>query len=99
MFPDPEWWITMVELPVLGGLFWLIWRSRGETAAANEDTRRASDLGDIALREALAAFKLEVAKSYASLANLQDVERRLVAHLLRIEGKLDGHLTDPDSGD
>src|SRR3546814_2901183 len=31
---DIAWWITAVELTTLGGLFWLIWRTRrdGETA-------------------------------------------------------------------
>lgn len=41
------------------------------------------------LREALSAFKLEVAKSYASVSDLRDLETRLVSHLLRIEAKLD----------
>lgn len=47
------------------------------------DTRNAQ------LREALSSFKLEVAKNYAATADLKDLERRLVAHLLRIESKLD----------
>ncbi|MCM2344882.1 MAG: hypothetical protein NDJ24_10020, partial [Alphaproteobacteria bacterium] len=41
------------------------------------------------LREALSAFKLEVAKSYASVSDMRDLEGRLVSHLLRIEAKLD----------
>ena len=41
-------------------------------------------------REALAAYKLEVAKSYATTGYLKDVEQRLTEHLVRIEGKLDG---------
>lgn len=40
-------------------------------------------------REALADYKLEVARTYASLAHLKDVEVRLTEHLLRIEAKLD----------
>ena len=40
-------------------------------------------------RDALAAFKLEVAKSYASISDMRELEDRLVAHLLRIEAKLD----------
>jgi hypothetical protein len=42
------------------------------------------------LRHALAEFKLEVARGYASIGYIKDVENRLTAHLLRIEGKLDG---------
>ena len=41
------------------------------------------------MREALAAFKLEVGKSYASIADMRELEGRLVGHLLRIEAKLD----------
>ncbi len=41
------------------------------------------------LREQLAAWKLDVARSYASLAHLKDVEVRLTEHLVRIEAKLD----------
>ncbi|TAN54916.1 MAG: hypothetical protein EPN26_06160 [Rhodospirillales bacterium] len=42
------------------------------------------------LREALSAYKLEVAKSYASIGYIKDIERRLTEHLVRIESKLDG---------
>ena len=42
-----------------------------------------------AMRDALSAFKLEAAKSYASISDLKELELRLVAHLLRIESKLD----------
>jgi len=41
------------------------------------------------MREALAAYKLEVAKTYATTGTLKDVERRLTEHLVRIEAKLD----------
>ena len=76
---DSLWWVTAVEIPVLAGLFLLIWRQRQEQAAALE-----------LLKDELAAFKLEVAKSYASTQALKDVEVRLTAHLVRIERKLDG---------
>src|SRR3546814_13756971 len=39
---DIAWWITAVELPTLGGLFWLIWRTRRDGETANRRwTRRA----------------------------------------------------------
>lgn len=86
---DLIWWITVVELPALAGLFWLIWRARLEGVAALEAQRWRLD-GDLArLRQDLAAYKLDVATSYASVASVNAVERRLVAHLLRIEAKLD----------
>lgn len=82
-------WITAVELPALGGLFWMIWRSRAEADDGIEGNRRALDLGLAQNREALAAYKLEVAKSYASIGYIKDVEKRLTVHLERIEYKLD----------
>ncbi|MCA8907273.1 MAG: hypothetical protein KDA49_17460 [Rhodospirillaceae bacterium] len=90
---DPLWWISMVELPALAGLFWMIWRARRDAGEEAAELRQRSDDGDARVRADLADFKLEVAREYASLASLKDVERRLVAHLLRIEDKLDrtGH--------
>ena len=89
---DIIWWITAVELPVIAALFWLIWRNRRDTDddanALRHDCERRINL----LRDSLAAYKLEVAKSYASIAYLKEVETRLTAHLLRIEHKLDGPL-------
>ena len=41
------------------------------------------------LRDNLGAFKLEVAKSYASISYLKEVERRITDHLIRIEDKID----------
>src|SRR3569833_956685 len=31
---DLAWWVTAVDLPCLGGLIWLIWRTRREQADA-----------------------------------------------------------------
>ncbi|MGY0715090.1 hypothetical protein [Azospirillum argentinense] len=75
---DLVWWISAVELPVMGGLFWLITRLRNDSEAAQAK-----------VRESLAAYKLEVAKTYVSFAMLRDVEQRLADHLLRIEAKLE----------
>jgi len=86
---DLIWWITAVELPALAGLFWLGWRTRQDAEAALDDTRFDFEAGLALIREKLSAFKLEVAKSYASISYLKEVERRLTHHLLRIEDKLD----------
>jgi hypothetical protein len=75
---DWMWWITAIELPALGGLFWLLQAHR--TAVERELK---------ALRDDLVAFKLHVATGYASIVYLKDVESRLTAHLLKIEAKLD----------
>ncbi|MBI1206780.1 MAG: hypothetical protein GC191_05765 [Azospirillum sp.] len=83
------WWINAVELPVLGGLFWLILRARHEGETALEALRLRAETAQTQVREALAAYKLEVAKSYVAIGTLKDVEQRLTDHLLRIEAKLE----------
>ncbi len=83
------WWITAVEIPILTALFWLILRGRKETDTAMHDVVSRSDNGDHALREALTAYKLEVAKTYATLVSVKEIERQMIHHLVRIEAKLD----------
>jgi len=83
------WWITAFDLPALGGLFWLIWRTKKESELAVTHLRDMLDTRNAQMREALAAFKLEVAKNYASITDMRELESRLVGHLLRIEAKLD----------
>ncbi len=89
MSQDLLWWISAVELPVMGGLLMLIWRTRRDNERATDKLRKALDHRSDQLRDALAGFKLEVAKTYASQTDLRELETRLVAHLLRIEAKLD----------
>ena len=83
------WWITVVDLPVLGSLFWLIWRNRRETDKSIRHSRDVIETRNSQMREALSAFKLEVAKNYVSVVTLKDLETRIIDHLLRIETKLD----------
>lgn len=95
---DLIWWITVVELPALAGLFWLNWRLRRDTDDAIIDARHETETGVRYLRDNLAAYKLEVAKSYASIGYLKEVERRLTDHLVRIEHKLDDRRADKPGG-
>ena len=83
------WWITAIDLPALGGLFTLIWRTRRDSEVAVRKLREIVETRNVQLRDALASFKLEVAKSYASITDMRELESRLVGHLLRIEAKLD----------
>ncbi len=85
---DLIWWVTVVELPALAGLLLLIWRNRRDMGISLDDARHEFDTSLGFLRDSLAAFKLEVAKSYASISYLKEVERRLTDHLIRIEDKL-----------
>ncbi len=86
---DLIWWVTAVELPMLAGLFWLIYRTRSDANESIDDLRHDSETGMLFLRDQFAAYKLEVAKTYASLTHLKETERRLTRHLIRIEDKLD----------
>mgnify|MGYP006421770313 CR=1 FL=1 len=83
------WWITVVEVPALGGLLLMIWRVKAELESAldTQVNRVAADLDTV--RDKLAAHKVEVAERYVSLDTLRDTEGRLTAHLVRIEKKLD----------
>lgn len=86
---DVVWWISAVELPVMGGLFWLILRLRKDAESGLDTLRQRAESAQAQVRESLAAYKLEVAKTYVSFATLKDVEQRLTDHLLRIEHKLE----------
>lgn len=83
------WWITAIDLPVLSGLFWLIFKTRHDSEDAIDVLHETLEVRSSQLRESLSAFKLEVAKSYASVTDMKDLETRIVSHLLRIEAKLD----------
>jgi hypothetical protein len=85
-----SWWITVVELPMLAALFWLIWHVRQESEEALDRVHHLSETALTQMRESLSAYKLEVAKTYVSVSYLKDIERRLTDHLLRIDAKLDG---------
>ncbi len=86
---DLMWWITVFDLPAMAGLFWFVWRTKRDADIAVDDLQDLLEKRSDQLRDALNAFKLEVAKTYASHTDLRELESRLVTHLLRIEAKLD----------
>lgn len=59
---DLTWWVSAIGIPGPGGLFWLLQSHR----ASNERDLKAP-------RDELAAFKLHVATSYASIVYLNTV--------------------------
>lgn len=82
------WWITAVEVPAFGCLFWLVLHGRRE---AERNLLRV--YGDIqsnlnTVLENLAESKLEVARLYATVADLKEVEQRLTDHLLRLDERI-----------
>lgn len=95
---DIAWWFSMVELPALGGLFWLAWRGRRDAEESDIRIRHDCEAGVGDLRAGLAAFKLDVAKSYSSIEYLKDVDRRLSRQLESIEEKLDSLLLGRGGG-
>jgi len=86
---DLIWWITAFDLPAMGGLLWLIWRTRRDGERAVDHLQDVLERRSNQLREGLNGFKLEVAKNYASHSDIRELEERIVSHLLRIESKLD----------
>lgn len=86
---DIVWWITAVELPALAGLFWIGWKNYAAVQDEIDEVRHVAEVGLAHLRQNLDAYKLDVAKHYASISYLRAVEERLTSHLIRIEEKLD----------
>ena len=86
---DLTLWITAFDLPAMAGLFWLIWRTRQDSEHGRRVLRDLVQKSHNQMSEALSSYKLEVAKTYAALSDVKELELRLVSHLLRIEAKLD----------
>lgn len=86
---DLIWWVTVIDLPVTAALFGLILKTQQDNDHELDEMHHLLERRNEQLRDALNAFKLEVAKNYASQTDLKELEKRLVGHLLRIEAKLD----------
>lgn len=82
------WWITAVEIPVFGCLFWMIHHGRREAERALLKVYSEIQSNLNMVLENLAHSKLEVARLYATVADLKEVEKRLTDHLLRLDGRL-----------
>ena len=82
------WWITAVEVPALGCLFWMTHHGRREAERELLKVYREIQANLGIVLENLAQSKLEVARLYATIADLKDVEKRLTDHLLRLEARL-----------
>ena len=92
LFPSHMiWWVTVVDIPIMTILFTVIWRNKRESDQALDQMHRLLETRHSQLRDSLAAYKLEVAKSYSTQSELRNLEGRLIGHLLRIEAKLDKH--------
>jgi hypothetical protein len=83
------WWVTVIDIPVIAALFTLYWRGKKDIDTQIDHLNRLLDTRHSQLRDSLSTYKLEVAKTYSTQAELRALEGRLVSHLLRIESKLD----------
>lgn len=85
-----SWWISVVEIPLFIGGFWLLKNNIYLLEEYTKEVEAKSKKDVINLIENLASFRVDVAVNYASISCLKDVENRLTAHLLRIEEKISG---------
>lgn len=86
---EPTWWITVVELPVIAGLFWMINGLRHDVQDRIERGEARDTDALSRTRDDLAEFRIEVARTYVPLSLIREVDQRLSGHLLRIEQKLE----------
>ena len=84
-----EWWIRVIELPILAGLFKMMWDIKKELIARIEQTEHRHADAAMRLRDDLASFKLEVARGYVPVQMMRELDRRVSLQLMRIEEKLD----------
>lgn len=84
--------IMLIQFLSIGLLLLLVRQVDIGARKRMDDIDSKVDLVNGQLREALAAYKLEVAKSYATVGLIKDVELRLTGHLVRIEAKLNAPL-------
>ncbi len=89
MFNELINWIAMIELPLFVAVFRMLVKQRKEMEEQLLATQNHTEGRVDVCKEALADFKLHVARNYVSTGYLKDVENRLTNHLLRIEKKLD----------
>lgn len=82
------WWITVVEMPLLGALFWLIHHGRRDADRALMKIYGQVQSHFSTVLQNVAQSRVEVARHYATGADLKDVERRLTDHLLRLENRI-----------
>ncbi|MFC7608434.1 hypothetical protein [Teichococcus aestuarii] len=87
---EPQTLATVAQAPILVLLAWMLrGLRRGADERCGEEAPRADYDALARTRDELAAFKLEVARTYVPLSLIRDVDQRLSRQLLRIEEKLD----------
>lgn len=81
--------VMIIQTKLLVVLFWMLHGIRRELDNRIERGDLRSTDGLARTRDELAAFKLEVARTYVPLSLMRGVDQRITEHLLRIEAKLE----------
>ncbi|WP_237214729.1 hypothetical protein [Falsiroseomonas oryziterrae] len=91
MPPDipPQLVAALADAPIVLLLLWMVSQLRRELAARAEPPAPPTPPAHDTAREELAAFKLEVARTYVPLSLIRDLDARLTLQLGRLEEKLD----------
>jgi len=94
-----QWWIAAVEVPILLALVGWVYRMRAglEEKLEARDEKRSRDRDQIwkgirSVQSNLEAYKLDVARQYASVDHLKDVEDRIVKALEKLADEM-GHFS------
>jgi len=81
---------ALADAPLALVLVWMLFNLRREVASRAEPPPVAPPAAPPdSAREELAAFKLEVARTYVPLSLIRDLDARLTQQLARLEEKLD----------
>ncbi|MDQ1080416.1 hypothetical protein [Pseudoroseomonas cervicalis] len=86
---EPQTLATAAQAPMLAILAWMLHALRRQLPPERPPEPGCDGDALARTRDELAAFKLEVARTYVPLSLIRDVDQRLSRQLLRIEEKLD----------
>jgi hypothetical protein len=91
MLPDlpPPLVAALADTPLVLALLWIVMLLRRDLAARNDLPPVVRAPPPCSDRDDLAAFKLEVARTYVPLTLIRDLDHRLTQQLGRLEAKLD----------
>jgi hypothetical protein len=78
---DWQTFISLAGIPAIGGAYWLAWGGHSKASDLREK------LADAEAR--LSNFQIEVAKKYASVDYLKDVEGRLMEYLRKVDASVE----------
>jgi hypothetical protein len=91
MLPEipPQLVAALADAPLALVLVWMLVNLRREIATRADPPAAPPPPAQDTAREELAAFKLEVARTYVPLSLIRDLDARLTQQLARFEEKLD----------